>query len=85
MCARRLPLDLNTFAHIRTFNLKVSQMISLNVIFQIGGHSRSLSTFSALPEVAAIKIHDFLYVRLDKGLNAMSKIDAIKRQVIFSQ
>ena len=44
-------------------------MISLNVIFQIGGHSRSLSTFSALPDVVAIKIHDFLYVGLDKGLN----------------
>lgn len=44
-------------------------MISLNMIFQIGGHSRSLSTFSALPDVAAIKIHDFLYVGLDKGHN----------------
>ena len=58
-------------------------MISLNVISQIGGHSRSLSTFSALPDVAAIKIHDFLYVGLERA--SMSKIDAIKRQMIFSK
>ena len=56
-------------AHIVHSILKLSQMISLNVIFQIGGHSRSLSTFSALQDVADIKIHDFLYVGMDKGHN----------------
>ena len=51
------------------FNLKVSQMIGFYVILQVCWHSRCLSTFYTLPNIAAVRIHSFLHVGLNKRLN----------------
>ena len=51
------------------FNLKVSQMIGFNMILQVCWHSRCLSTFYTLPNIAAVRIHSFLHVGLNKRLN----------------
>ena len=51
------------------FNLKVSQMIGFYVIFQVCWYSRCLSTLYTLPNIAAVRVHSFLHVGLNKRLN----------------